>query len=61
MLAAQVPFAGSKIDLAPSLGHLALEVIGQVGLGHSFRALDGDNEYIRAANELVYVHCSMSY
>ncbi|VDC04668.1 unnamed protein product [Peniophora sp. CBMAI 1063] len=52
---------GDIIDVAPSLGHLALEVVGQAHFGCSFfggslDALKGDSEgseYVSAAKELV--------
>ncbi|KZV72317.1 cytochrome P450 [Peniophora sp. CONT] len=55
-LVAQVQSSGCTLDIAPSLGHLALELIGRVGFGHSFHALDGGiegSEYVRAAKELI--------
>lgn len=63
-LVAQVQSSGCTLDIAPSLGHLALELIGRVGFGHSFHALDGGiegSEYVRAAKELMWVHSVLSY
>ncbi|KZV72995.1 cytochrome P450 [Peniophora sp. CONT] len=50
----ETKIGASDVDIAPGLACLALEIIGQVGFGHSFNALQGGaSDYIRAAKELL--------
>ena len=46
-----------NIDILSWMGRTALEIIGQVGLGHSFDHLTEDvqDEYTDAVKQLVYV------
>ncbi|VDB83779.1 unnamed protein product [Peniophora sp. CBMAI 1063] len=51
----------NDVDIAPGLACLALEIIGQVGFGHTFNALRGGaSEYIRAAKELLPVTADLA-
>ena len=46
-----------EIDIADVMGKLALELIGQAGLGYSFGTLEGrDDEFCRAVREWVSVN-----
>ena len=49
--------APAEIDMLKWMGRTALEIIGQVGLGHSFDPLTEDvqDEYTDAVKQLVYV------
>ena len=46
-----------ELDMLSWMGRTALEIIGQVGLGHSFDPLTEDvqDEYTDAVKQLVYV------
>ncbi|VDC01049.1 unnamed protein product [Peniophora sp. CBMAI 1063] len=53
-LLAETKKSAGSVDVAPGLARLALEVISQVGFGHSFRALDGgSSDYILASKEIL--------
>ncbi|KZV66370.1 cytochrome P450 [Peniophora sp. CONT] len=53
-LLAETEKSSGTVDIAPGLARLALEIISQVGFGHSFRALDGgSSDYIRASKEIL--------
>jgi len=45
-----------EIDMADYFSRLTLELISQVGFGHSFGALQGEgNEYAHTLKEVVFV------
>lgn len=54
---AQVRGCPKEIDMVSWMGRTALEIIGQVGLGHSFDPLtaDSDNKYGDALKSLTSV------
>lgn len=49
--------AVADVEVAEWLGRASLEMISQAGLGHTFRALQGEGSaYLRAVKEITCVH-----
>jgi hypothetical protein len=56
ILLSEVNGASKEIDIRLWMGRLALELIAQAGLGHTFHSLEGENdEYSNALKSIVYV------
>jgi hypothetical protein len=54
-LEATIEDQGSTIEMMSWIRRAALDLIGQAGLGHAFRSIEGEaDRYLTAAKQLMY-------